>query len=110
MHSMQLKPQPCLSKILKEIKFYSLSPCKIDLLRSLTRVPHIRSFSLCTGTPNNRNHLVFLNPSYNTTSILALRIPETEEPFGLPSMGSHRVGHDCHDAAAAAAAAAGDIV
>ena len=27
-------------------------------------------------------------------SILAWRIPGTEEPNGLPSMGSHRVGHD----------------
>ena len=26
--------------------------------------------------------------------ILAWRIPWTEEPGGLPSMGSHRVGHD----------------
>ena len=25
---------------------------------------------------------------------LAWRIPGTEEPGGLPSMGSHRVGHD----------------
>ena len=28
------------------------------------------------------------------SSILAWRIPRTEEPRGLPSMGSHRVGHD----------------
>ena len=28
------------------------------------------------------------------SSILAWRIPWTEEPGGLPSMGSHRVGHD----------------
>ena len=28
------------------------------------------------------------------SSILASRIPETGEPGGLPSMGSHRVGHD----------------
>ena len=28
------------------------------------------------------------------SSILAWRIPGTEEPNGLPSMGSHRVGHD----------------
>ena len=27
-------------------------------------------------------------------SILAWRIPGTEEPGGLPSVGSHRVGHD----------------
>ena len=28
------------------------------------------------------------------SSVLAWRIPETEEHGGLPSMGSHRVGHD----------------
>ena len=28
------------------------------------------------------------------SSILAWRIPGTVEPGGLPSMGSHRVGHD----------------
>ena len=40
------------------------------------------------------------------SSVLAWRIPGTVEPGGLPSMGSHRVGHDCRDLAAAAAAAA----
>ena len=38
--------------------------------------------------------------------ILAWRIPGTGEPGGLPSMGSHRVGHDWSDLAAAAAAVA----
>ena len=28
------------------------------------------------------------------SSTLACKIPWTEEPGGLPSMGSHRVGHD----------------
>ena len=37
------------------------------------------------------------------SSILARRIPETEERGGLLSMGSHRVGHDGSDLAAAAA-------
>ena len=37
-------------------------------------------------------------------SVLAWRIPGTEEPGGLPSMGSQRVGHDRSDLAAAAAA------
>ena len=37
------------------------------------------------------------------SSLLAWRIPGTAEPGGLPSMGSHRVGHDCSDLAAAAA-------
>ena len=39
------------------------------------------------------------------SSVLAWRIPGTGEPGGLPSMGSHRVGHDWHDLAAVAAAA-----
>ena len=37
------------------------------------------------------------------STVLAWRIPGTGEPSGLPSMGSHRVGHDCSDLAAAAA-------
>ena len=41
------------------------------------------------------------------SSVLAWRIPGTGEPGGLPSMGSHRVGHDWSDLAAAVAAAAG---
>ena len=37
------------------------------------------------------------------SSVLAWRIPGTGEPGGLPSMGSHRVGHDWSDLAAGAA-------
>ena len=40
------------------------------------------------------------------SSVLAWRIPGTGEPGGVPSMGSHRVGHDWSDLAAAAAATA----
>ena len=36
------------------------------------------------------------------SSTLAWRIPGTGEPGGLPSMGSHRVGHDWSDLAAVA--------
>ena len=36
------------------------------------------------------------------SSVLAWRIPGMGEPGGLPSMGSHRVGHDWSDLAAAA--------
>ena len=39
------------------------------------------------------------------SSVLAWRIPGMGEPGGLPSMGSHRAGHDWSDLAAAAAAA-----
>ena len=38
------------------------------------------------------------------SSVLAWRIPGMGEPGGLPSVGSHRVGHDGSDSAAAAAA------
>ena len=37
------------------------------------------------------------------SSVLPWRIPGMVELDGLPSMGSHRVGHDCRDLAAAAA-------
>ena len=37
------------------------------------------------------------------SSVLAWRIPGTGEPGGLPSMGSHRVGHDWSDLAVAVA-------
>ena len=33
------------------------------------------------------------------SSVLAWRIPGTGEPGGLPSIGSHRVGHDLSDLA-----------
>ena len=39
------------------------------------------------------------------SSVPAWRIPGIGEPVGLPSMGSHRVGHDWSDLAAAAWAA-----
>ena len=36
------------------------------------------------------------------SSVLACRIPGMEDPGGLPSMGSHRVGHKWRDLASAA--------
>ena len=40
-------------------------------------------------------HLYALEREMAThSSVLAWRIPGTGEPGGLPSMGSHRVGHD----------------
>ena len=38
------------------------------------------------------------------SSVLAWRVPGMGEPGGLPSLGSHRVGHDWSGLAAAAAA------
>ena len=48
-------------------------------------------------------HLPALEKEMAThSSVLALRLPGTGEPGGLPFMGSHRVGHDRSDLAAAA--------
>ena len=43
------------------------------------------------------------------SSVLAWRIPGTGEPGGLPSMGSHRVGHDWSDLAAAVGTIVGQL-
>ena len=52
------------------------------------------------------HHLVIQLEKETAThsSVLAWRIPGTGDPGGLPSMGSHRVGHDWSDLAAAVAA------
>ena len=54
------------------------------------------------GVPKSRTrlsdftfHFYALEKEMATHSgVLAWRIPGTEEPGGLPSMGLHRVGHD----------------
>ena len=51
----------------------------------------------CVLTPNVEKAMTL------HSSTLAWKIPWTEEPCGLPSVGSHRVGHDWSDLAAAAA-------
>ena len=59
------------------------------------------SFSLFTFT----FHFHALEKEMAThSSVLAWGIPGMGEPGGLPSMGSHRIGHDWSDLAAAAAA------
>ena len=58
----------------------------------MTERLHFRFSLSCIGEGNG-----------NHSSVLAWRIPGTAEPGGLPSMGSHRVGHDWSELAAAAA-------
>ena len=50
----------------------------------------------------SRNGLIIWVSMAPHSSTLAWRIPGTEELGGLPSMGSHRIGHDCSNLAAAA--------
>ena len=52
---------------------------------------------------NNRMGIELEKEMATHSSIIAWRFPGTGEPGGLPSMGSHRVGHNCSDLAAAAA-------
>ena len=67
----------------------------------------LRLWYFCYSSPSQIMHPVryILEKEMAThSSVLAWRIPGTEEPGGLPSMGSHRLGHDWSDLAAAAEA------
>ena len=65
--------------------------CMISILLSLLRLVLWPRISSIFGEANG-----------NPLQYSCLEIPWTEEPGGLPSMGSHRVGHDWRDLAAAA--------
>ena len=54
--------------------------------------------ALCMAVPHLAASLLWL---LHFTTVQTGRIPGTGEPGGLPSMGSHRVGHDWSDLAAA---------
>ena len=49
---------------------------------------------LLTESPPAPTELDAASTMCHFGNILALRIPGTWKPGGLPSMGSHRVGHD----------------
>ena len=71
-------------------------------------MPSLLPHDLCHGRSSLRwlpVHFYALGKEMATySSVPAWRIPGTVEPDGLPSMGSHRVGHNWSDLAAAAAA------
>ena len=78
--------------------FSSLFLSSIDLCASLIRCKHI-----CNYCPPGELCLLKITPVYTLcpekamapdSSTLAWKIPWTEEPGGLQSMGSQRVGHD----------------
>ena len=66
-------------------------------IRDVSHLTHIRDKMYLTTT--------WEKEMASHSSVFAWRIPGTEEPGGLQSMGSHRVGHDWSDAAAAATTA-----
>ena len=52
------------------------------------------TFHAKMGTIKDRNYMDLEKAMATHSSTLAWRIPWTEEPGGLPSMGLLRVGHD----------------
>ena len=78
-----------------EVDWHS-QPILLWLLQWVCSVPH---FGFNLHLPNDSEKELATH-----SSALAWRIPGMGEPGGLPSMGSHRVGHDWSDLAAAAAA------
>ena len=86
--------------------------------RSFLHIIHLPFLLRSSRKPAERGHnpFVFNIIVYDTGNVhrvtISVRIfvqvesiPGTGEPGGLPSMGSHRVGHDWSDLAVAAAAA-----
>ena len=68
----------------------------------------ILAISSCKGITNSKcvnlpTICITLKEMETYSSVLAWRIPGTEEPGGLPSMGSHRIKHNWSNLAAAAA-------
>ena len=70
---------------------WTAKPSKFSSVQSFSRV-WLCDPRDCSIGEGNGNH----------SSVLAWRNPGTGEPGGLPSVGSHRVGHDWSDLAAAA--------
>ena len=77
-----------------------------DLFLYILQIPNVlETFTLSRKSSNSSSsrvytaftthYALFLEKAMAThSSVLAWRIPGMGEPGGLPSMGSHRVGHD----------------
>ena len=68
----------------------SLFRCADDTILMAESEEELKSLFMREKEENEKASLNLATHS----SILAWRIPGMEEPSGLPSMGSHRVGHD----------------
>ena len=92
-----------------KLLLYKLTSCKLGVdsyegFKHLEGILRVSSECLCYICMYNiGNYFIQVYFMLDHICILAWRIPGTEEPGGLPSMGSHRVGHDWSDLAAVAA-------
>ena len=74
---------------------YTLSRIWISIkLLGKETINHKIINNICVGYPRTYGHLIFNKQGKNHSSVLAWRIPGTEEPGRRPSVGLHRVGHD----------------
>ena len=72
---------------LESSMYLTLSSLVAQMVKNLPAVQEIQVQSLGQEDPREKGMATH-------SSVLAWRIPGTGEPGGLPSMGSHRVGHD----------------
>ena len=82
--------------------------CPTKLITFKSKASAHPYLSIATVSPVENRHVSAKQPEKAMaphSSTLAWKIPWTEEPGGLQSMGSHRVGYDWSNLAAAAAAA-----
>ena len=85
-----------------EIFIFSSLVCP-SLIFELPKVWMLLFYSFFSAEQNLASLIYISYVNIFTWLVLAWRIPGTGEPGGLPSMGSHRVGHHWSDLAAAAA-------
>ena len=64
------------------------------LFKSLSKICHLSGIFVVVNWSVRRPQDPLEKEMATQSSILAWRIPWTEEPGGLQSMGSQRVGHD----------------
>ena len=69
------------------MNIYFIYSCVTQMVKNLPATQETRVQSLGQEDPLEKGMAVY-------SSILAWRIPWTEDPGGLLSMGSHRVRHD----------------
>ena len=112
----QAVAKPQLSRVNQETMLILSSRCNIQVHTQYVSLQYPRIFKTDLGSldPSYRENLLelgvfgfslwlcFGEEVATHSSILAWRIPGTEEPGGLPFMGLHRVRHDWSDLAAAA--------
>ena len=95
------------STLLKKVRFWKRMDICMCIAESLCSTPETNTTLWINYTPTYLNVLIHTDSEKAMaphSSTLAWKIPWTEEPGGLQSMGSRRVGNDWSDLAAAAAA------